>query len=119
MFLDIAERHLLSGGGESALDESLLDRRTLVHRKSAYLNNATANDVLKINLWAWIENPFLTGHVDPEMAPIRLFLKYEMHRQSDERLMMVSAANKVIVGQTLGDTKLLDRLRDRTDEHRA
>ena len=114
-FLDIAERKLLSAGGELALDEVLLDRRTLVHRKSAYLSNAAANDVLTIKLQAWIENPFLVGHVDPTMAPIRLVLHHEMHRQSDGRLMLVSAARKTVMGKTLGETKLLDRLQARVE----
>jgi len=114
-FLDIAERKLLSATGGLALDDSLLDRRTLVHRKSVYLSNASANDVLKIKLHAWIENPLLGGHVDPEMAPIQLLLNYEMQRQSDDRLMMVSTAKKIVMGQTLGETKLLDGLRARVD----
>jgi probable biosynthetic protein (TIGR04098 family) len=114
-FLDIAERQILSTGAELTLDDSLLDRRTLVHRRSAYMSNATANDVLQIKLEAWIENPFLAGHLDPATAPIRLFLNYEMRRQSDQRLMLVSAARKVVVGQTLGATKLLDSMRARVE----
>jgi probable biosynthetic protein (TIGR04098 family) len=115
MFLDIAERKLLSVAGDLAIDESLLDRRTLVHRKSSYLSNATAKDVLRIKIQAWIENPFLVGHVDPETAPIRLLLNYEMHRRSDDRLMLVSSAKKIVMGQTLGEANLLDRLQARVD----
>jgi len=115
MFLDIAERTLLSTAGELAFDESLLDRRTLVHRKSVYLSNATAKDVLTIKLQAWIENPFLIEHVDPATAPIRLLLNFEMYRQSDERLMLVSTARKIVMGQALGETNLLDRLQARVD----
>ena len=46
-FLDIAERKVLSSGRELSLGDALLDRRTLVHRKSAYLSNATSTDVLR------------------------------------------------------------------------
>ena len=77
--------------------------------------NFLTSPVLQIKLQAWIENLFLAGHVDPAMAPIRLLLHYEMSRQSDERLMLVSTARKVVVGQTLDETNLLDRLQARVD----
>jgi probable biosynthetic protein (TIGR04098 family) len=113
-FLDIAEREVLSNAGELALDDSLLDLRTLVYRKSAYLSNATCKDSLRIRVAAWIENPFLSGRKGADMMPIRLFLTHEMRRSSDDRLMQLSAATKVITGRTLGDTDLPDLLKDRT-----
>lgn len=102
VFLDIAEREVLASL-PMALPHDLLDRRTLVWRKSAYLNNASARDTLRIQIEAWIKNPALSGDPAPEMAPIRLFLNYRMHRQSDGRLMMVSTAEKIVFGHPLED----------------
>jgi acyl carrier protein len=112
MFLDIAERGLLQRAGEFTLDDDMINRRTLVHRKSAYLSNATADDRLKIKLRAWIENPFLIGHGDPKTAPIRLLFNYEMYRESDQRLMMISTSRKVIFGHALGETGLMGVLKN-------
>lgn len=102
VFLDIAEREVLTSL-PMALPHELLDRRTLVWRKSAYLNNASSRDTLCIQVQAWIENTVLIGDPAAETAPIRLFLNYRMHRQSDGRLMMVSTARKIICGHVLGD----------------
>jgi probable biosynthetic protein (TIGR04098 family) len=99
LFVDIAERHALSVG-ERALSSELLDRRTLVRRRSAYLNNASASDALTIETEAWIQNPFGIGHATPELAPIRLFVNTKMIRQSDGRLMYISTAEKLIFNGT-------------------
>lgn len=112
IFLDIAERTLLRQTGALALEDDILDRRTLIHRRSAYLSNATSDDKLSMKVRAWIENPFTAQHPDPAAAPIRLLLNYEMYRASDERLMMISSARKIVFGRTFGDTKLLEPLRD-------
>jgi probable biosynthetic protein (TIGR04098 family) len=95
VFLDIAERTVLRSA-QLALTEDLIDRRTILHRKSAYLNNASAHDTLDIEVEPFIENPFLNGHPCPEIAPIQLFINYRMYRRSDHRLMMVSTAEKII-----------------------
>ena len=58
-----------------------------------------------------MENPFLSGHPAPEMAPIRLFMNYEMSRRSDGRKMLVSSAEKVIFGKTLEDADMLEPLK--------
>ena len=85
VFLDIAERQVLRTA-ELPLSEELIDRRTLIHRRSAYLSNASARDTLLIEVEPWIDNPG---------APARLWLNFRMHRSSDGRLMMVSTAEKV------------------------
>jgi probable biosynthetic protein (TIGR04098 family) len=102
LFLDICERDVLAGAKLPLSDEHL-DRRTLVRRRSAYLNNASARDTLTVEVEPWVENPVAAGNAAPEMAPIRLFVNYRMSRKSDGRLMMVSTAEKLISGHTLED----------------
>ena len=46
------------------------------------------------------------------MAPIRLFMNYEMVRGSDGRKMLVSSAEKVIFGKTLEEAGLLEPLKE-------
>jgi acyl carrier protein len=110
--MDVAERRVL---GESAQFESdVIDRRTLVHRKTAYFSNAPAHDKVRTALRIWIESPYRTGVPAPEMAPIRLLEQIELRRISDDRLMAISGAKKIVMGFTLGDTTLLPLLeRDR------
>ena len=110
MFLDIAERSTLRSLGELSFEEELIDLRTLLHRKSAYFSNAMSSDTLRINTKAWVENPYRAGVPDPNMAPIRLLLDYEMYRCSNERLMLKSSAKKIVLGRSLGETSLLERL---------
>jgi acyl carrier protein len=98
-FLDVCERRLLS----DRVDHPLLDRRTLVHRKSAYLGNATADDALRVEVDAWVENTLLDAVADPDIAPVRLLLNFRMLRASDGRVIMVSSARKVLLGANLAD----------------
>jgi probable biosynthetic protein (TIGR04098 family) len=100
VFLDIAERQVLETAGLRLSDEQI-DSRTLVRRRSAYLNNASARDTLGIEVRAWVENPFLARDVAPEMAPVRLFFNFQMRRRSDDRLMMVSTAEKIVFGKPM------------------
>lgn len=109
-FLDIAERETLIAAAWP-LTDALCDRRTLVRRRSAYLNNAGAHDTLLIDVEAWIANPFTTGETAPDHAPIRLWLNFRMYRRSDERLMMVSTAEKIVCGHTLTDVPFFDAMR--------
>lgn len=104
MILDIAERKYLNG---ISFDDDLIDHRTLVHRKAAYFANASQKERLNIDIQAWVNNPVLTGE-DPDIAPVRLLLNYRMERESDQRMMMVSTAKKVIMGRPMGETNLLD-----------
>jgi probable biosynthetic protein (TIGR04098 family) len=102
MFLDIAEREVL-GAADLPLPREMVDRRTIVRRQSAYLNNAAPNETLVIEVEPWVENPFATNHPAPEAAPIRLFINYRMRRKSDARFMMVSTAEKMIFGRSCQD----------------
>ncbi|NND03760.1 MAG: hypothetical protein HKN91_13335, partial [Acidimicrobiia bacterium] len=106
MILDIAERQVLAGAG---LESDLIDLRTLVHRKAAYLSNASADERIKVTVEAWIHNPSLSGE-DPEISPIRLLLNYKMERGSDSRLMLISSAKKVVLGRTVEETAVFDGL---------
>jgi probable biosynthetic protein (TIGR04098 family) len=111
IFLDVCEREVLASAGLPLTDE-LIDKRTLVRRKSAYLNNASAQDTLSVEIEVFIENPFAAENPAPEMAPIRLFINYRMYRISDGRLMMVSTAEKVIFSRAMEDTPFFSKLMD-------
>ena len=110
MILDIAERRLFSEKLPIPVSHDLLDTRTLVSRETAYLSNAHQSDSIEIYVDVWMENPFLSGHPDPENHPIRMMLNYEMFRRSDGRKMLVSTAEKEIFGKTLKDAGMLDTL---------
>jgi probable biosynthetic protein (TIGR04098 family) len=107
VFLDICERDTLREARLTLVDE-LLDRRTLLRRRSAYLNNASSRDALHVEVEPWVRK--LAPDQAPETAAIRLLINYRMYRQSDGRLMMVSSAEKVISGRTLEDVPFLDAL---------
>ena len=102
LFLDVCERYVLASAMLPLSDDDI-DRRTLVHRRSAYLNNASARDTLLVEVEPWVENPVAAGHPTPATAPIRLFVNYRMSRKSDGRVMMVSTAEKLISGRTMAD----------------
>lgn len=111
MILDIAERRLFPENPLIPIGHDLLDARTVVSRRSAYLADAQQSDSILVSIDAWVENPFLADHPAPEMAPIRLFMNYEMVRRSDGKRMLVSTAEKVIFGKTLEDADLLESLK--------
>jgi len=100
MFLDICERDVLLTAN-MPLREELIDRRTLVRRRSAYLNNASARDTLLIEIEPWLEVTPTAGALHRDRVTIHVVSR--MYRRSDERLMMVSAAEKQIVGASLAD----------------
>jgi probable biosynthetic protein (TIGR04098 family) len=102
IFLDICEREALASA-RLPLTEEMLNKRTLVRRQSAYLNNASSRDTLVVEVEPWVENPYAANHPAPEVAPIRLFVNYRMHRKSDGRLMMVSTAEKLVYGVPLSE----------------
>lgn len=109
VFLDICEREALAAA-RLPLTEEMLNRRTLVRRRSAYLNNASSRDTLVVEVEPWMENPFAANHPAPEVAPIRLFVNYRMYRKSDARLMMVSTAEKLIYGVPLAEAPFFSEL---------
>ena len=111
MIQDVAERRLLPEKPLIPVSHDLLDARTVVTRQSAYLANAHPSDSISVSIDAWMENPFLSGHPAPEMAPIRLFVNCEMVRRSDGRKMLVSSAEKVIFGRTLDEAGLVEPLK--------
>ena len=88
VFLDMAERTVLSKLG---LDQALLDRRSLLHRRSAYLSNASADDTLEVSvlpsMWAKEAN-------ESGPASIGLHVELVMCRRSDGRQMMVFFSSK-------------------------
>ena len=110
VFLDICERQILAGT-ELPFTDDLLDRRTPIRRRIAYLSNASGRDTLDIEIEAWIENPFALAHPQPEAASIRLLASYRMYRRSDRRLMMAATAQKTITGCTAGALPFFDKLR--------
>jgi hypothetical protein len=109
VFLDICEREALAAA-RLPLTEEMVNRRTLVRRRSAYLNNASSRDTLVVEVEPWVENPFAANHPAPEVAPIRLFVNYRMYRKSDARLMMVSTAEKLIYGVPLSEASFFPEL---------
>ena len=101
VFLDICERQILKQGRRPLSDQQL-DRRALVRRRSAYLNNASSRDTLAIELEAWLDDAAAreSGQADQDVS---LLVSYRMRRLSDGRLMMVSWAEKVLTGCSLRD----------------
>lgn len=109
LFLDICERQVLASA-KLPLTEEMISKRTIVNRKSAYLNNASPNETLIVEVEPWLENPALTDHLAPEAAPVRLFINYRMYRKSDARLMMVSTAEKLIFGVSFAEVPSFSEL---------
>jgi probable biosynthetic protein (TIGR04098 family) len=97
VFLDLAERDVLVSARLPVPHEQV-NRRTLVRRQSAYLNNASWKDVVTIETRIWIQSPYLAGAPVPGQAPVRLFTSQQMRRNSDGRLMMVSTSEKILFG---------------------
>src|SRR5262245_45827418 len=102
MFLDICERDVLLTAN-LPLPEALVDRRTLVHRRSAYLNNASSRETLIVEIDPWLELTAFPGQSSGEPQSLGVHVNCRMYRQSDDRLMMVSTAQKVIHNVFLSD----------------
>lgn len=108
VFLDICERQVL----EDALipiPGALVDRRTLIRRRSAYLNNASSRDTLDIDVEPWLVTSSDKAAADLDRQPLRLVTNFRMSRRSDGRLMMVSTAEKVVANASIGDIDLARR----------
>ena len=93
MFLDICERDVLASAA-SPLSHDLIDQRTVVHRRSAYLNNASSRDTLRIEIEPWLR---------ATDAGLHLHVNARMFRQSDQRLMMVSTVRKIVPASAVAD----------------
>jgi probable biosynthetic protein (TIGR04098 family) len=100
MFLDICERDVLASARRPLTDD-LIDRRTLVRRRSAYLNNASSRDTLRIEIEPWLR---------ASNAGLHLHINGRMFRRSDDRLMMVATARKIVPASAFGDRAILDSL---------
>ena len=100
MFLDICERDILSTA-TIPLHHDAIDRRTLLRRQSAYLNNASSRDRLRVEMRPW----YRLVHRDdrPDAVDLHLHINARLYRQSDNRLMMVSGARKMIPGVTAAE----------------
>jgi probable biosynthetic protein (TIGR04098 family) len=118
-FLDIGERTALGSLDVPGFTGEVLDKRTVVHRRSAYLGNAGVDDVLDISVRPYLFNPLLVDRASADMAPVRLLLEYRMSRRSDGRLIMVSSAIKVLMGIPMGETPLLGWLEKRAGAARG
>lgn len=114
--LDILERKVLQGQLAVNLPEAIVDQRTLVKRRSAYLSNASQSDRLRVSVTVYAENPFAPAagrSASAEDRPINLWLNFVMKRCSDGRKMMVSTARKTCTGVKWGDTGALAALKER------
>ncbi len=110
IFLDICERETLVSAG-LPMSEELCNRRTILRRRSGYLNNASWKDTVSVETRLWVGNPFAAQHGAPEMAPVRIFSNQRMYRQSDGKLMMVSTAEKLLFGAAMEELPFFEKLR--------
>jgi probable biosynthetic protein (TIGR04098 family) len=109
LFLDICERAFFRKA-DLSLPEHLINHRTILRRKSAYLHNASAHDTLEVQIEAWIQNPLLAGSPSAEQSPIRLIVNHRMLRKSDGRVMMVSTAEKIIYGHAMAELPFFEAI---------
>jgi probable biosynthetic protein (TIGR04098 family) len=110
MFLDICERDVLLSG-PWPFSEELVDRRTVIRRQSAYLNNASSSDTLRIEIEPWVRSAAVPGTPRGESLDLHLHVNCRMHRRSDNRLMMVSTVRKVVRAASLGEIPAESRSR--------
>ena len=102
MFLDICERDVLSSA-KAPLAHDVIDRRTLIRRQSAYLNNASSRDILGVEMRPWYRLIRAATESSDDAMDLHLHINARMYRRSDNRLMMVSGVHKVIQGVTAAD----------------
>jgi probable biosynthetic protein (TIGR04098 family) len=108
MFLDICERDVLSSA-RIALPADAIDRRTLVRRRSAYLNNASSRDTLRIEIAPSLRViPVAGAGGDRDLLDVHLHADCRMRRISDNRLMMVSSVQKIIPAVAAGALRFVD-----------
>jgi probable biosynthetic protein (TIGR04098 family) len=118
MFLDICERDVLLSA-PLPLSEDLVDRRTVIRRQSAYLNNASSSDTLRIEIEPWARVAGAPGTPGHEALDLHLHVNCRMYRRSDNRLMMVSTVRKVVRAAALGEIPFESRSRLVGDVPRA
>jgi len=110
MFLDICERDVLLSA-PWPFSEDLVDRRTVIRRQSAYLNNASSSDTLRIEIEPWVRVAGVAGIPGNESLDLHLHVNCRMYRRSDNRMMMVSTVRKVVRATTLGEIPVESRSR--------
>lgn len=110
MFLDICERDVLLSAPWPFSDD-LVDRRTVIRRQSAYLNNASSSDTLRIEIEPWVRVARAPGAPRQDSIDLHLHVNGRMHRRSDNRLMMVSTVRKVVRAATLAEIPVESRSR--------
>ena len=97
LFLDLGEREALRWARWPWPDD-LINKRTIISRKIAYLNNASWKDALRIRTQVWIKNPLSDRGHDLSLAPVRIFSNQQMYRVSDGRMMCVCSSHKLLYG---------------------
>jgi probable biosynthetic protein (TIGR04098 family) len=110
MFLDICERDVLLSA-PWPFSEQLVDRRTVIRRQSAYLNNASSSDTLRVDIEPWVRAAGVPGAPRNEPVDLHLHVNCRMYRRSDNRLMMVSTVRKVVRAATLEEIPAESRSR--------
>jgi probable biosynthetic protein (TIGR04098 family) len=97
LFFDLAEREALKRARWPWPDD-IINKRSIVGRKIAYLNNASWGDTLRIKTQVWIENPLSERENGLLAGTVRIFSSQQMYRASDDRLMSVCSCHKLLCG---------------------
>ena len=97
LFLDLGEREALLRARNPWPDD-LINKRTIISRKIAYLNNASWKDALRIQTQVWVKNPLSGRQRDLSLGPVQIFSNQLMYRVSDGRLMCVCSSHKLLYG---------------------
>lgn len=91
-FMDLAERQALESCGRFSLEA--IDARTTVRRQIGYYGNARSRDTLVIETEAFVATD--TGAVGGADAGQRIIVHHRARRRSDDRLIAVASAEKVL-----------------------
>jgi probable biosynthetic protein (TIGR04098 family) len=97
IFLDLGERDALKRARGKWHDD-LINKRTVINRKIAYLNNASWQDALKIRTRVWIKSLFLNEEGGSSSAATQIFSNQQMYRVSDGRMICVCSSHKLLYG---------------------
>ena len=95
LFLDLGERDALRKA-PGKWQDGLINKRTVVSRKIAYLNNASWQDALRITTRVWISDPHLIEDGKSSFDAVRVFSNQQMYRISDGRLICVCSSDKLL-----------------------
>jgi probable biosynthetic protein (TIGR04098 family) len=92
-FMDLAERLALEATSQFQVDD--IDRRSTIRRRIGYYGNARARDTLAIEVEGHVAGTVTAPRGMPLGA--RLILHHRVRRASDDRLIAVSSAEKVLL----------------------